>query len=1052
MSTTRHTFYALLTGMLLSTPSSAITLSQTPLFISTSAAPNVMLLMDTSGSMDNVIRADGYDSSVTYEDWSAADTYWLADYENNRLNTLDAGDCADDFVQGMNAVGTKKCLKLPNPSDDGNSLFGGNYLNYLFSTYANNTDLSDGTIPAITRMQVARSAAKDLIDQNPGVRFGAASFITSTGAQIDATCGATDIKTHIDGYRGTTDTPLAKALYDITGYFRGVSSPIQFRCQRSFSIVLTDGLPTNDFLPDSVFLAPDATAGLPNYDGLDTQPAESNYPQYSDGFLSGNSDDYSKEGYSLYLDDIAKFGYDTDMRTAPDNDNSGVSFDDSEFPIQRLETYTVGFALDNQMLKDAAEYGHGQYFTANDATALSQALNTTLEDIQIASKASSAAVATNSTRLDSQTIIYQARFNAVDWTGNLLAFGIDATSGEVNSTPIWAAADKLPPASGAVTAVNRKIFTYDAANDSGIEFDFPADYTAPATGDMTSGMVNALLANAPYAPAANATEQSANQTYGEELVAYLRGDTSSNGTYNSGFRSRASVLGDIVNSDPTYVATRDYGYGNMIDDLAVATEADAYKAFRATPEYQARTPVVYVGANDGMLHAFNAIDGTELFAYVPTTVFPNLPALADANYSHQYYVNASPRASDAYINSVWKTILVGAPGAGGRGIFLLDVTSPGSFSESNVLDEFTDSDDADVGYVLGQPTIARMQNGSYAAIFGNGVNSANHRAVLFILNLNDGSVQKFDTGVGSSTTPNGLGAPIPVDIDGDRTTDYIYAGDLQGNMWKFDVDNTSTGQWKIAYKNGNTPAPLYQARDAGGTPQPITVRPAIGSHPDGGLMVYFGTGQYFASGDNVVPASPPVQTFYGIRDEGTKVSGRSALQGQTIIYEGYDVEFGDEVHDVRAISNTETNYGTKDGWYLDLQSPVNGAEGERVVNGAVLRNGRIIFTTLIPSRDPCGYGGYSWLMEMDAISGARFAYSVFDLDGDSKFTSSDYVQVNGAWVPVSGIGHNEVVSQPVVIDAGEQEHKYVSGSSGDISHVTEKGDYYKGRQSWRQLR
>jgi len=603
-----------------------------------------------------------------------------------------------------------------------------------------------------------------------------------------------------------------------------------------------------------------------------------------------------------------------------------------------------------------------------------------------------------------------------------------------------------------VTAASRNIVTYDTVNSTGIPFQWPSNYTSLTAGtDFNSVMVQALLANAPYPWTTTvATEISSNQTYGNELVAYLRGDTSNSGTYNPAFRSRNTVLGDIVNSNPAFVGTRDFGFKQI-----PGTEGTEYTNFRNTFAYQNRSPAIYVGANDGMLHAFNADTGRELFAYVPNTVYPNLAALTDTNYAHQYYVNGSPRASDAYLSGAWKTILVGTPGAGGRSVFALDITKPSSFNASKVLWEITSADDSDLGYVLGQPTIARMNDGSWVALVGNGYNSANDHAILFIINLSNGSVQKIDTGVGSSSAQNGLSAPVPVDLDGDKITDVIYAGDLQGNMWKFDVTASNTNSWDVAFKSGSPaqPAPLFTALDAGGAKQSITVRPAVGSHPDGGVMVYFGTGKFFEVGDNIIPAIPQVNTFYAIRDTDNTVSGRSALQVQTIDYEKTNVAFGANVFDIRVVSNNTTDYTTQKGWYLDLKSPANGPEGERLVVDSLLRNGRIIFSTLIPAVDPCGFGGSGWLMEIDALNGARFADSVFDLDGDGLFDKQDYVTLpDGSKVPVSGRHFKEIISQPVVIDAGEKEYKYISGSSGNIKTVTEKGDPTKGRQSWRQIR
>ncbi|HFD80824.1 MAG TPA: hypothetical protein ENK05_10620 [Gammaproteobacteria bacterium] len=1062
ISRTRRNLYAVTLGLLVGTPASAITISDTPLFVTAAVDPNVMLLIDTSGSMDNIVTAPGYDNKVIYPDWSRNNSYWYKTSGNVRYSTLGRNGCPSGWKGGRNSSGTNKCLRLPNPSDDGDTRFSGNYLNYLFETYPNNSDLR-GVIPNETRMQVARQAAKDLIDQTTGVRFGSASFNYKQGGTVDAGCGTAPatVKATIDGYRGDSWTPLSEALYEVTRYFRGMSSyynggsytsPIQYRCQHNFAVVITDGLPTYDtsFPSNDPADTADSSAALPNWDNEAPPTAQSdypNFPQYSDGFQPSGSQ--SNEGYSLYLDDIAKFAFDTDFKPSG-TDDAGGSYQDPDFPVQNMETYTIGFAQSNQMLEDAADYGNGLYFTADDAASLSAALKQAIADAKFKGEAAAAAVATNSTRLDTNTTIYQARFDSRDWSGDLLAFGIDDATGEVLVTPQWSARDRLPPSTSAtVTASSRHIYTYDTVNNTGIEFLWPSDYTSLTAGvDLNSGMVQSLLANAPYsATTTNSSEIAANQAYGSELVAYLRGDTSSSGSYNGAFRSRNSVLGDIVNSNPAFVGTRDFGYKVLPDP-----EGADYLTFRSSSSYKNRIPMLYVGANDGMLHAFNADTGNELFAFVPSVVFPNLDQLADPNYAHRFFVNGSPRVGDAYLGGSWKSVLVGSTGAGGREVFALDITSPGSFDASNLMWEFTGDDDGDLGYVLGQPTIARMPDGNWVAVVGNGYKSDNQHAVLFLLSLYDGTVlQKIDTQVGSAANPNGLAAPVPVDTDGDRITDTIYAGDLQGNLWKFTVNASNT--WKVAYKSGSTPKPLYTALDSNGDPQPITLRPEIGSHPRGGLMVYFGTGSFFQSGDNIVGSNPPVNTFYGLRDNGSPITGgRSALQRQTIDYELYNVGFGSNTFDVRIVSDNVVNYQTSEGWFIDLESPVNGAEGERVVVDPLLRNGRIIFSTLIPNVDPCGWGGKGWLMEMQAISGGRFNFSVFDLNGDGEFTAADFANANGNDFSVSGRRFNEIISQPVVIDAGEKEHKYVSGSSGGIGHITEKGDGTKGRQSWRQIR
>lgn len=692
------------------------------------------------------------------------------------------------------------------------------------------------------------------------------------------------------------------------------------------------------------------------------------------------------------------------------------------------------------------EDGNGEpdtFFFATNPLKLETALRDAFKGVA-ETQSSAASVATNSTRLDTETVIYQARFDSKDWTGQLLAFDIIDTgpdAGQVGDV-VWDAGAKLE----AVAPAARNIFTFNPSANLGA-----GDGVSFAWLNLDTTQQGYLNTD----PVSGTAD-----TLGQDRLDYVRGDHSKEEQNGGAFRNRSRALGDIVNSDPFFVAQPDFRYFLLRNsDGTVATDGAAYSAFRNSAAYQARPSVVYIGGNDGMLHAFIGSDdpgtgGTELFAYVPNIVFENLNDMPNPDYSHKFFVDGSPRVGDTYFSGAWHTVLVGGLGAGGKGIYALDVTDPANFTATDVLWEFGAADDADLGFSFAQPTIVRLVDGNWYVLLANGYGSSTGTATLYLLNIADGTIFKeftLDAGTG-----NGLSAPIPIDIDGDRITDQIYAGDLKGNLWRVDVDDATPSQWGSAFKQGANPAPLFIATDSGGTRQPITSRPDVGLHDEGGLIVLFGTGKYFETTDNVVGATPPVQTFYGIRDNDLEVA-RSELQAQTIEFEG--PAFG---LDIRVISATDVDYTIKKGWYLDLVSPVNGAEGERVVANPLLRAGRIIFTTLIPSPAtlPCDFGGTSWLMEMDAISGKRLNESVFDLNGDGVFDASDFAALDtnndgviDANLPVSGqrseIG---IVKTPGIVSAGSSEYKYLSGSSGTIDVVTESGSDLTGRQSWRQLR
>jgi len=448
-------------------------------------------------------------------------------------------------------------------------------------------------------------------------------------------------------------------------------------------------------------------------------------------------------------------------------------------------------------------------------------------------------------------------------------------------------------------------------------------------------------------------------------------------------------------------------------------------------------------------------------------------------------MDGAPRVGDAYFGTAWHSVLVNTLAAGGKGLFALDVTNPSSFSSSNVLWEISTTQapgpSADLtdfsnnlGYTLPQASVVKMHDGSWAAVVANGYESAGHKAVLYLIDIQTGHIiESLDTGVGSAGTPNGLSHPIAIDEDGDRITDSIYAGDLLGNLWKFDVSSSNSNSWDIAYKQGSTSVPLFQAVDATSTAQPITAKPQVGEHPDGGLMIYFGTGKYYADNDQIIGGSPQVQTFYGLRDNGSEIASRSSLQEQTILAEDtitIPARVGPPATDafnidVRQTTDLPVDYSSKSGWFMELESPANGPEGERVVSAPLLRSGRIIFPTLIPDPNPCDSGGSSWLMELDALTGGRLSTSPFDINNDGNFDLDDFIEIydtnddgvidSSDGVAVSGIrkdGLGIIKTPGVVICSDGTECKYSSGSSGELDMIKESSGSPTGRQSWRQLR
>lgn len=682
------------------------------------------------------------------------------------------------------------------------------------------------------------------------------------------------------------------------------------------------------------------------------------------------------------------------------------------------------------------------YFFVANPLALESALDRAFIAILATSSASS--VATNSTSLQTGARIYQARFNSNDWSGQLLSYAIDF-NGNISPTPEWDAGQRI----NAQAPDSRRVLTWNT-DPSAPSAAVPFRFASLSDAQRTALDTNIL---------------GANDGLGSARLAWMRGDTSNEGTSAGKFRRRpVSRLGDIVNSNPQYVGAPSAGYWE-----------DNYAQFRQT--WLTRTPVIYVGANDGMLHAFvasGADAGRELFAYVPSPLYPNLSRLTELSYAHRYYVDGTPAVADAVVNGSWSTVLVGGLGGGGQGLFALDVTDPAAINEasapSKVLWEFTDRDDPDLGYTYGQPQIVKMANGKWAAIVGNGYNnsesdgnaSATGRASLLVLFLDRPAGSrtwtagthyvKLETAAGSVGNPNGLATVFPADVDFDGKVDYVYAGDLNGNLWKFDLSSTSPASWNVA--NGGLP--LFQADDPVNVGQPVTASVEVMRHPLGGFMVLFGTGIYLQPNDPLPPYQR--QSFYGIWDknDGSTVASRAQLTQQSVQGE---VTVGDSTY--RVTTANSVDWSTRRGWYLDFPTAGGVETGERVVYAPQLRFGRVVFPTLIPSTSPCDKGGTSWLMELDALTGSRLSASPFDVDRDGLFSDGDLVTnpVSGSMVAVSGrrsrVG---ITPMPTVISGtppmtagAPKEFKVSSGSGGGVESVAESVAGARGRIAWREI-
>lgn len=917
------------------------------------------------------------------------------------------------------------------------------------------------------------------------------------------------------------NTPLRQALAEAGMYYHqtdgldhefllGDPSPILSQveggeCQQNFTILVSDGFwngnwptpaatwraaTTRDSANQLLVLPGDADS-----DGTHTLPA---YDPPWDG--GAQADDGSVPAACLYSDpitsntlaDIAMYYYETDLSPLPDKVHTNADDGNKQ---QHMVTFTVAFGVDGSLgsdpadrttpfpwpaicayedwtvddIRHAAWNGRGRFLSAQDPESVAQSLAEALAAIEQRSGTMAAVAFGHS--LAANNLVFQAKFDDRRWSGDLLAYDIDAlvadieADGVIDMAPSWSAAEKLDALTDA-QAGQRLVLTKGAAGDGVV-----ADWV---------NLPAALQTDLRTDPAGNQGSDDS----GAARLAYLRGDrrceasapgacgTDINGdalidAQDKALRRRDSRLGDIMNSAPVFVGEPELDWPSAAP-FPFAPGA-TYRDFKNN--VAARTPVVYVGANDGMLHGFNADNGVEVLAYMPSGLARG-PAwqghhfLTERNYGHRYYVDLTPSVSDVYIDvglgSQWRTVLIGGPGAGGMGLFALDVTDPAQFAPANAVNlllwEF--SADNEMGSVLSRPGVAMMNNGEWAVIAGSGFNDqgGDADAYLFILFLEGGLDGAWTPGVdyikikaadatAVADNPNGLTSQSVVDLDGNGTADRIYAGDLYGNLWAFDVSNPNQLNWDVAADTGGAKGPLFTA-EVGGTRQPITVKPALAKHPSEhdvlgnqpNAMVYFGTGKYLFDSDR---DSIDTQSAYGVWDRGDLFLTRADLehQGFDLAYANYEVMEDDDV-----------DWFTQYGWHIDLPD-----QGERVVVDPVLRSSVLYFNSMVPSKDKCAGGGFSFQYAVDMENGGTTELAAFDYNGDNSVDDATDVAtaIDGSTTEFASRSSFDG-GEGIATQSSFYEDSEFTGTSADGTKIVHRKvppllTVGEGRLSWQQL-
>ncbi len=731
-------------------------------------------------------------------------------------------------------------------------------------------------------------------------------------------------------------TPLRYALNDAGIYFsrtddRGPWSTTPgspggeiYACRQSFTILMTDGY-WNGAEASTAAARANVDGGGPG--PLITSPSGASY-QYVPSHPF-------RDNYSNILADVAMYYWYRDL--LPSVPNLVPTSSRNPAFWQHMVTYGVGLGVSGTIdpatafdaistgapiawplpsagarapniddLLHASVNSRGGFFSAADPDTFSRELRNVLRDIVNRTRAATGG-ASSSARLEEGGDFYIADFNSDNWTGELTAR--DPRTNALR----WQGNSRLNAWLAANGVNNLPVFTWNNVAGTGGLF-------LPSAGTWLLSQITVptgLPAGACATPAA--------------IINYIRGDRSCEQPTGP-FRRREALMGTIINSEPVFAGPKNEGW-TAVPPLTGSGSYLSYLDDRKRPPF--RRNAVYVGTNDGMLRAFDAETGNPLFAYVPSAVLGRLNLFVDPNYQHRFYVDGKITVNDAQIGGTWRSVLVSGLGAGGRGIFALDVSQPQSFGVSNVLWERNQLHDSDIGHVFGRAAVTRLPNGTWVVIFGNGYNSASNRPYLYIVRLSDGQIL-HKLAVGGATpagSSNGLSGVTVYRDPQQQVARRVYAGDLRGNMWRIDISDA--GVPSVAFGG----QPLFT--DPNG--RPITAAPEIAADPNGGLLVFFGTGKLIEASDRL--ATPyPLERFFAIRDRNARVTDIAQLEQVTLANVGSSGQ--------RSASVSGTRQG---GWYVNLRVPNDnsGHRGERVLNSPVVVAGRVFFTTYEPAVDPC---------------------------------------------------------------------------------------------------
>ena len=1048
-------------------------LSDSPLATTPSASirPNVMFVLDDSGSMADDFVPDGvnfgnlcfgtasvnrifYDPTKRYPAPPKADGTAYLDSSFTSAPT-----------DGFSAIATKRDLSVLNnlstPSTEVESkktsrfyyavytksgtptCSGGGYNSRDFAVVTSSTDIAapSGVNAQTnyanwysyyrTRMLTTRSAAGRVFADIDATRFRVGFSTIHTKVQVldspdflnirnfDSGTQKADFFTRLYGKVPSGFTPLRSALGQAGRYYAnkviGQTDPVEYACQRNYTILSTDGYWNANDDPLGWNAQLGSTANYGNQDGPGTPGIER--PQLDD-VKTGTSTTTGGAGASDTLADVAQYYYNTDLRTPALNNCTGaVAGQDvcanivspltgvDPATYQHMNTITLGLGVSGQLVYDpnylnqtsgdffnlkqgskawpnpitntttariddlwhAAVNGRGRYYSASDAVEVANSLEQSLQAIDSQRGSGAAAATSNLQPVAGDNFVFLATYQTKFWVGDVSALTINPVTGIVSTTSSWKAAARLNTKLPTASTDTRNIYFFNSASTTKLSSFEYANLSSTLQSNFDNLCPSTGTAKLSQCAAFGTTEKTeANK--GANVVNYLRGHLGFENTSGNGvklFRNRVddqgarNVLGDIVNSVPVYVKKPNFRY--------LDTGYTSFVSSNAT-----RAGTVYTAANDGMLHAFDAETGDERWAYVPTAVMGSMYQLADDNYAnnHRFLADGAPTVGDIYDGSAWSTILVAGLNKGGRSYYALDVTDPAT---PKALWEYTE---ADLGYTFGNPIITKLKSGTWVVMFSSGYSdgtlSGSGNGFVYVLNAKTGAliskIPTFTSGTtsaGTNAAPSNLGAINAwVDRTFDNTVSRVYGADMLGNVWRFDVDDNLG-------PSGNEAFLLAQLRTGSGAVQPITTKPELSEIKVGGTryaLVSVGTGRYLAQSDL---GDTTLQSVYTFKDTLSNTSLGNLRANTSMISQ----TLGTLTTTTRAartiVSPKTVSWSTQNGWYVDFSL----SAGERVNVDMSSQLGILTVGTNVPETNACTTGGSSWLYFFDVTSGSFLSTS-----------------------------------------------------------------------------